>query len=160
MSASAASAAARRVALVTGGNKGIGLEIVRQLASSDPSGLHVLLGARDVARGQESVKKLALPNVSFQQIDVTSLPSIQAAANAVRKAHPDGLDVLVNNAGVFLRGQDQSGQPEVIDQTMAVNYVGPRDTCLTFWPLLKKNAQSVGSRMYSQKCSYCCCSQS
>jgi hypothetical protein len=139
---SAASAVRRRVALVTGGNKGIGLEIVRQLASADPQ-LLVLLGSRDPARGKAGAAKLGLSNVTPLEIDVTSPPSIAAAAQAVKKAHPEGLDLLINNAGVFLRGQDQQGKADVIDQTMAVNYVGPRDTCVTFWPLLNKNARSV-----------------
>jgi NAD(P)-dependent dehydrogenase (short-subunit alcohol dehydrogenase family) len=145
---SAASAVRRRVALVTGGNKGIGLEIVRQLASADPQ-LLVLLGSRDPARGKAGAAKLGLSNVTPLEIDVTSPPSIAAATQAVKKAHPEGLDLLINNAGVFLRGLDQQGKADVIDQTMAVNYEGPRDTCVTFWPLLNKNARSVA---YTKQC--------
>jgi len=139
--ASFSSTAARRVALVTGGGRGIGFELVRQLASADTK-LTVLLGARDPARGHDSAQKLGLPNVAALELDVTSASSLQAAAATVAKDYPGGLDILVNNAGIFHR-EDRSGKPHAIDETFAVNYEGPRDTTMAFWPQLKKNARVV-----------------
>ena len=138
-----AAAAIRRVALVTGGNKGIGFEIVRALARSDPH-MTVLLGARDGARGAASAQALSssLPNVQPLAIDVASLPSIEAAASQVQQSY-GGLDILVNNAGVFLKGNaDTGGKPQDVDQTMAVNYFGVRDCASKFMPLMRHNGRS------------------
>ena len=93
-------AAAARIALVTGGNRGIGFEICRQLATR---GLAVILGARDAGEGKAAAKTLrdeGLP-VEFHRLDVTSCRSIRAcvAALAERRGR---IDVLVNNAGVLL----------------------------------------------------------
>jgi carbonyl reductase 1 len=132
-----------RIALVTGGNKGIGYEIVRQLATADPHCL-VLLGSRDNVRGESAVSKLGLPNVTQISIDVTSHSSIQAAAVLFKEKHSHGLDLLVNNAGVYFKnGRDSSGKIEDIDATLSVNYYGVRDTCNLFWPLLNKNARVI-----------------
>ena len=145
MSVSAASA--RRVALVTGGNKGIGFEIVRQLAAADPA-LTVLLGARDNARGEASVKSLAalprpLTNISPLHLDVTSPASIAAAASTVKSRY-GRLDLLVANAGVFLKhGADHSARGEDVDATFGVNYRGVRDCAAAFLPLMSPGARIV-----------------
>ncbi len=141
MSSSSTAAAVRRIALVTGANKGIGFQVVRQLASADSS-LLVLLGSRDQARGQEAASQINLPNVQQFTIDVTSKPSIDAAVATFKQQHPEGLDLLVNNAGVCGKHEDDvSGRAETIDSTLAVNYFGPRDTAAAFWPLLNQNAR-------------------
>ncbi len=79
------------VALVTGGNKGIGKEIVRRLAAR---GLTVYLGARDPERGGA-----ALPGVRSIRLDVTDEASVAAAVETI-EAETGRLDVLVNNAGI------------------------------------------------------------
>ncbi|KAK3141963.1 hypothetical protein QOZ80_4BG0340400 [Eleusine coracana subsp. coracana] len=89
-----------RVAVVTGGNKGIGLEVCRQLASS---GITVVLTARDEKRGSEAVEKLqkaGLSEIIFYQLDVTDAPNIGRLANFM-KARFGKLDILVNNAAVI-----------------------------------------------------------
>lgn len=88
------------VALVTGANRGIGLEVVRQLAQK---GIHVILSARNPEKGEAAVKKLLLEGLSveFWQLDITDEASVRACAEWVRKTH-GGLDILVNNAGVLL----------------------------------------------------------
>lgn len=91
--------AAKRIAVVTGGNKGIGLEICRQLANND---FLVLLTARDEKRGTEAVDNLkasGLSNVVFHQLDVTNPASIASLADNI-KTRFGKLDVLVNNAGI------------------------------------------------------------
>ncbi|KAL5727551.1 (+)-neomenthol dehydrogenase [Ranunculus cassubicifolius] len=88
-----------RYAVVTGGNKGIGLEICRQLASH---GVFVILTARDDKRGTEAVenlKKSGVSNVIYHQLDVTDAASIGSLANFIH-TQLKKLDILVNNAGI------------------------------------------------------------
>lgn len=86
------------IALVTGGNKGIGKEIVRQLAQR---GLTVYLAARNAALGSAAATELAADglDVRFVALDVTDADSVAAAAKQV-EADSGRLDVLVNNAGI------------------------------------------------------------
>ncbi|KAM3371121.1 hypothetical protein ACQJBY_018474 [Aegilops geniculata] len=89
----------KRVALVTGANRGIGLEVCRQLASS---GATVVLTARDEKRGAaaaDALRELGLPDVMFHQLDVGEASSAARLADFVRDRF-GRLDVLVNNAGV------------------------------------------------------------
>ncbi|KAJ1272002.1 hypothetical protein BS78_06G169700 [Paspalum vaginatum] len=89
-----------RVAVVTGGNKGIGLEVCRQLAGS---GVTVVLTARDEARGAEAADQLrattGLSAVLFHQLDITDAPSVARLAGFL-KAQFGKLDILVNNAAI------------------------------------------------------------
>uniref|UniRef100_A0A1D1XMK4 Short-chain dehydrogenase/reductase 2 n=1 Tax=Anthurium amnicola TaxID=1678845 RepID=A0A1D1XMK4_9ARAE len=88
----------QRVAVVTGANKGIGLEVVRQLALE---GVTVVLTARDEKRGTDAVESLrrsGLPNVVFHQLDVRDPAGAAALAEFVRTRFGK-LDILVNNAG-------------------------------------------------------------
>jgi NAD(P)-dependent dehydrogenase (short-subunit alcohol dehydrogenase family) len=80
-----------RVALVTGANKGIGKEIVRQLAEA---GLTVYAGSRDAARGERAVAEIG-GGARLVVLDVTDEASIAAAAREI-----GALDILVNNAGI------------------------------------------------------------
>lgn len=83
------------VALVTGSNKGIGLQIAKDLTAH---GLTVLVGSRNMENGEEAAKSIGA-DAHALQLDVTDAASIQAAAERIR--HEFGrLDVLVNNAGV------------------------------------------------------------
>ncbi|KAF6153851.1 hypothetical protein GIB67_001084 [Kingdonia uniflora] len=89
-----------RCAVVTGGNRGIGLEICRQLASNN---ILVVLTARDEKRGNEAVdflKKLGFSNVVFHQLDIKDPTSISSLANFIKNQFGK-LDILVNNAGDF-----------------------------------------------------------
>ena len=84
-----------RVAVVTGGNKGIGLEVCRQLAGA---GVTVVLTARDETRGAAAVKKLrelGLSNVIFHQLDITDASSIGRLADFL-KTRFGRLDILVS----------------------------------------------------------------
>ncbi|RLQ85306.1 SDR family oxidoreductase [Notoacmeibacter ruber] len=85
----------KRVALVTGANKGIGLQIAKELAAK---GLTVLVGARDLAKGDAAVSEID-GNAHAIQIDVTDQGSIQAAATRIREEF-GRLDILMNNAGI------------------------------------------------------------
>nr|CAB3485235.1 unnamed protein product [Digitaria exilis] len=96
-----------RIAVVTGGNKGIGLEVCRQLASA---GITVVLTARDETRGAAAVEKIreaGLSDIIFHQLEITDAPSIARLAEFL-KARFGKLDILVNNAavGAVEYGQD------------------------------------------------------
>lgn len=129
-----------RVALVTGANKGLGYFVASQLAGSDPH-LTVLVGSRDAARGEEAVKAIKLPNVRPITIDVSSKSSIADAFEEVKKTY-GGLDLLCNNAGIFIRGRDANADHAAIDETIAVNYRGALDMCHTFLPIIRQNGRS------------------
>ena len=99
------------VALVTGANKGIGLQIAKDLAAN---GLTVLVGSRDPGRGEAAAKEVG-PGAHALQLDVTKRASIAAAAGHVRDEF-GRLDVLVNNAAVS-HGRDPSTPFEELMKT-------------------------------------------
>ena len=90
----------KRVALVTGGNRGIGLEICRQLSESD---ITVILGARDSKKGQEATNQLKRNghNVIFHPLDVVDPSSISNTKNYIQSEFGK-LDILINNAAIFI----------------------------------------------------------
>lgn len=127
----------KKTALVTGANKGIGLEIARQLAER---GFAVWLGCRDEVRGVAAAKELASAgDVRFVRLDVTDDESIRAAASRIG-GESGALDVLVNNAGILLEGD---GYPSarslaIVERTFDVNFYGPLRVTQAFLPLVKK----------------------
>jgi len=88
----------RTIALITGANKGIGLEIAKQLGAK---GMTVLVGSRDAANGGDAVRSLHDLGIQAEAIalDVTDATTIAAAARTIR-ADYGKLDILVNNAGI------------------------------------------------------------
>ena len=117
--------AERRIALVTGGNRGIGLEVCRQLAQL---GIHVILGSRDPVKGETAAGELKAGglDVEVRQLDVASAQSIRECMNWIRGT-VGRVDVLVNNAGIMLEDADDDplGELEVIRETMQTNAYGP-----------------------------------
>jgi NAD(P)-dependent dehydrogenase (short-subunit alcohol dehydrogenase family) len=117
--------AEQRIALVTGGNRGIGLEICRQLAKL---GIRVLLGARDGTKGAAVAKDLAaagLP-VEARELDVADDGSIKECMSWIR-TDLGQLDILVNNAGIMVEDDDTDSEQElqVVRDTMQTNVYGP-----------------------------------
>src|SRR5207237_3190750 len=96
----------RRVALVSGANRGIGREVVRLLARR---GMAVALGARDPRAGDEAAARLRRQRLDVRpyQLDVTDPVSVEAAAQRL-EGEFGRLDVLVNNAGVYPEGDAAS----------------------------------------------------
>jgi NAD(P)-dependent dehydrogenase (short-subunit alcohol dehydrogenase family) len=129
----------KRIALVTGGNRGIGFEICRQLGQR---GLHVILTSRDADKGHKAAEKLRGEglDVSYHPLDVTDPASVEAARDHVQREH-GRLDVLVNNAGVYLdEGVSVFNvSPEVVRHTLEVNTVGPFLTCRAFVPMMRRS---------------------
>lgn len=97
------------VALVTGANQGIGLQIAKDLAGH---GFTVLLGSRDLERGELAAKNVG-GDARAIQLDVTQEPSIASAAERIRK-DLGRLDVLVNNAGIAHTGRSDMKLEEVV----------------------------------------------
>jgi NAD(P)-dependent dehydrogenase (short-subunit alcohol dehydrogenase family) len=128
----------KRVALVTGANKGIGLQIAVQLAKA---GVQVLIGARDDARAQGAVEDLATQGLtaSTVRIDLSDEASIAAAAASIEAEH-GRLDILVNNAGVFdhADGTPSKASLAAARQTMETNFFGTLAVTQAMLPLLRK----------------------
>jgi len=128
-----------KIALVTGANRGIGLEVCRQLAKADAQ---VILTARDEFKGKEAVKKLTADGLdaTFYQLDVTDEENIRNLCNFVMEKF-DRLDILVNNAGILLdegiRGLDVP--MDTVRKTFEVNVLGLMRMCQAFIPLMRKN---------------------
>lgn len=126
-----------RIAVVTGANRGIGLEICRQLGRR---GVHVVLTSRDRASGDAARAALAREDlkVSHHALDVTSDDSARALAAWVKETH-GGLDILVNNAGVALDGFNA----EVARRTIDTNFFGPQRVTDALLPHLRQGARIV-----------------
>lgn len=110
-----------KTALVTGANKGIGFEVVKQLLERN---FKVLLSARNVEKGLEATKKLG-DNVSFLHMDVEDEQSIISASKEIESLNIK-LDVIVNNAAVLL-DQDSINiaSCDSILSSLKINTVGP-----------------------------------
>ena len=128
----------QRVALVSGANRGIGYQIVRQLARK---GIRAILGARNPEQGEVAAHRLAaegLPVVA-RPLDVTDQASVDRLKDAI-DVEFGRLDILVNNAGVFLdRGQYAVGADlNIIKSTLETNLFGAWRLCNAFIPLMKR----------------------
>jgi NAD(P)-dependent dehydrogenase (short-subunit alcohol dehydrogenase family) len=128
----------KRVALITGANKGIGFETARQLGRQ---GITVLIGSRDRQRGRKAAGVLHEEGFDAQDIvlDVTNQSTIDAAAAEVQKRFGK-LDILVNNAGIMLETISPSEcQIENLRKTFDTNVFGLFAVTKAFLPLLKKS---------------------
>lgn len=129
----------QQMALVTGGNRGIGLEIARQLSSK---GLRVLIGCRDEQKGRGAVEQLHKEGIAVELhlLDVSNRESIFRSVERI--AHEYGrLDVLVNNAGIILdRGTSVLNVTEsMMKETMETNYFGVLNLIQQAVPLMKEH---------------------
>ncbi|XP_061340144.1 (+)-neomenthol dehydrogenase-like [Gastrolobium bilobum] len=149
---------AKRYAVVTGANKGLGFEICKQLASN---GITVVLTARDEKRGLEAVdklKQLGLPgHVVFHQLDVNDPASIVSFEDFIRTQYGK-LDILVNNAAIMAGNYDRAAfeasvaagekgnwtrfmtpTDESVAAAIRTNYYGVKGMCEALIPLLKSS---------------------
>ncbi|CAI6297594.1 unnamed protein product [Periconia digitata] len=131
-------ASGKRIILVTGANTGIGYDTALYLARADSSN-HVIVSARNEQRGLDALQKLQdmkpKGSLSFQKLDVSSDDSIFTAVKEI-EANFDKVDVLVNNAGVFLGGPNSRA---AMRETFEVNVYGAVILTDALAPLLRKS---------------------
>jgi NAD(P)-dependent dehydrogenase (short-subunit alcohol dehydrogenase family) len=133
----------KRIALVTGANKGIGFEVARDLARK---GFHVFLGARNTEAGEAAAEKLRKEGeedygeITSIKIDVSKPDSIQRAAEEFSRKS-DWLDTLVNNAGILLDDDKDllTATPEIFETTLRTNTLGALLVSQAFVPFLKRS---------------------
>ena len=125
------------IALVTGANRGIGLEVVRQLAEN---GHEVILTSRNEEKGLQSSRKLGLSNIHFHALDVTSQQSVDQMVSYVNEKF-GRLDILVNNAGINYDTWQKAADPDLenVQETLDTNLIGPWRMAKAFIPLMRKN---------------------
>jgi NAD(P)-dependent dehydrogenase (short-subunit alcohol dehydrogenase family) len=127
-----------KTALVTGANKGIGLETARQLGKA---GFLVFLGARNPKLGEAAAAGLRAEglDVRFVELDLDRRETIALAAEAIGK-NGAGLDVLVNNAGVVdaADGPPSSADIRAVQRLMEVNFIGTLAVTQAMLPLLRE----------------------
>ena len=126
-----------RVALVTGANKGIGLEIARQLALA---GIRVIIGARENSRARAAADDLASQGLMAQSVrlDLDNADSITNAAATIAAEHGK-LDILVNNAGIFdaADGAPGTASLDAVRRVMDTNFLGTLAVKQAMLPLLR-----------------------
>ncbi|KAF6205695.1 hypothetical protein GE061_019868 [Apolygus lucorum] len=131
-----------RVAVVTGSNKGIGLEILKNLCSQFDGA--VILTSRDEKRGQEAVNGLKKENLNpvFHQLDVNNEESVKSLASFIKTKY-GGLDILVNNAAIAFPRDTKEPFTVQVEETLKTNYFSLKSVCKELYPLLRPHARVV-----------------
>ncbi|XP_056642694.1 carbonyl reductase [NADPH] 1-like [Diorhabda sublineata] len=133
----------QKVAVVTGGNKGIGYGIVKGLCERFDG--VVYLTARDSERGKAAVSKLEKEHnlkPVFRQLDITDQNSVDNFKEFIKKEH-GGLDILINNAAIAFKVSAPEPMSVQAKETIRVNYFGTLRVCDALFPLLRNNAKVV-----------------
>ena len=131
-----------KVALITGANKGIGLEIARQLGKQ---GITVIVGSRDLSRGQKAVDELKADGIDAHTVKLEVTDANDVAALPAFLQQFGRLDILVNNAGLM---NEQGGvTPEKFREGYEANVIAPYFLTQTLLPLL---ADSPAGRVVNQ----------
>lgn len=129
----------KKIALITGANKGLGFETARQLGGQN---IKVLIGARDETRGREAAGKLQSEGfeAEFIHVDVTDEKTLETAAKRIEENFGK-LDILVNNAGIAVEYALAPGEIdlETIRKTFDTNFFGVIAATKAFLPLVKKS---------------------
>lgn len=128
----------KRLALVTGANRGLGLETCHQLLLL---GYEVIMTSRDPKKGAEAVKKMkeSFEDVHYLPLDISKSASIQELVNQVKKKWGH-LDVLVNNGAIAKDKETNTieGRRKILEETLMTNVVGAYELCDSFAPLMKE----------------------
>ncbi|MBO4307402.1 MAG: SDR family NAD(P)-dependent oxidoreductase [Bacteroidales bacterium] len=130
----------KKIALVTGANKGIGYGVAKHLGMS---GWQVILGARDAQRAEKAITQLKSSGVDvlgWVNIELRDLSSLEQAAKEIEERYPE-LSLLVNNAGIpgDMSVDSQHTELRDIKETLDVNFVGTFALTKALMPLLTKN---------------------
>ncbi len=141
----------KQIAIVTGANRGMGLEVARQLAQH---GYHVIMTARDARKGAAALSELQDEglDVELRKVDVISTEDCQALAQYVEREHK-AFDVLVNNAGILPESsRDATGKypanplrvpPSTIMEVVNANTLGPVRMIQALATLIRENGRIV-----------------
>ncbi|MEK4526477.1 MULTISPECIES: SDR family NAD(P)-dependent oxidoreductase [Paenibacillus] len=133
----------KKTVFVTGANKGIGYEIVKQLGEA---GWKVILGARSVERGERAVSELTSKglDVEFVQIDMCDSKSIEQAADTIHKSYP-AIALLINNAGMpgAFSHSFTDTKEEDLRNAFEVNFFGTFRLNQRLFPLIKDNEGTI-----------------
>jgi carbonyl reductase 1 len=126
-----------KLAVVTGANRGIGLEVSKQLLRR---GIQVVLTSRDVAAGRAATQELKAQGLPahYHPLDVTDAASTQQLAAWLTREH-GGADILINNAGAMMRAFNL----EVVRSTLAVNFYGAVQVTDALLPCLRPGGRLV-----------------
>lgn len=128
-----------RVALITGGTKGIGFEVARLLAER---GIEVLIGSRDDIKGETAAEKLAAENlpVTYVLLDVTKPATIDLAVTEIENSY-GRLDILINNSSLNLKEPRPSELTlDMLRLHFEVNFFGAFNVTQAFLPLLRQSS--------------------
>ena len=131
----------KTIALITGANRGIGLETARQLGKK---GVTILAAARELSRSEAAVAELKKEGIDARPIklDVDNPADYKAAADKIEKEF-GVLDILINNAGIMLDGrkgnETSTTSPEILKKTFNTNFFAVVALTQTLLPLLKKS---------------------
>jgi NAD(P)-dependent dehydrogenase (short-subunit alcohol dehydrogenase family) len=129
----------KKIALVTGGNRGLGFETCRQLVQL---GISVILSARDISKGEKAAKQLSDIglDVVFYQLDVSNQNHINGVSEQIIQQFTR-LDVLVNNAAILydIWQNAINADLEVVNQAIITNLLGPWRLSQICIPIMKRN---------------------
>ncbi|XP_063801309.1 C-signal-like [Pseudophryne corroboree] len=130
--------------LVTGSNRGIGLELIKKFTSQSKPPEKIFATCRDPDSSRaEELRNLALKhsNVVLLQLDATNADSVKGTVTQVEKhLNGSGLNLLINNAGIMSRVDLQNVDCDDMINVFKTNVVGPLQVSQAFYPLLKKSA--------------------
>ncbi|KAJ8402188.1 hypothetical protein AAFF_G00370530 [Aldrovandia affinis] len=142
----------KKVAVVTGANKGIGLAIVRGICKAGFPG-DVVLTARNEKLGREAVEMLREEGFEtiFHQLDICDQSSAERLRDSLQNKY-GGLDILINNAGIAFKNDAVEPFEEQAEVTMRTNFWGTLQVSRALLPLLRPNARVVNvSSFVSQR---------
>jgi NAD(P)-dependent dehydrogenase (short-subunit alcohol dehydrogenase family) len=128
----------RRIAVVTGANRGIGMEVARQLADD---GFVAVMGSRDPAKGDATAQALGDRTVDPRQLDIADPDSVSAFAARLERDY-GRLDVLVNNAAIHYDTWQRASSADlgVVREALDTNLLGAWQVTLAMLPLLRRSA--------------------
>ena len=131
-----------KVAIVTGGNKGIGFAIVKGLAKTFTGDLY--LTSRNEERGLKAIKDLEQDGIKvlYHQLDIDDEASIVKMASFIKEKY-GGLDILINNAGIAFKNAATEPFGLQAKVTIQTNYFSTKMACEHFFPLLRSGARVV-----------------
>jgi NAD(P)-dependent dehydrogenase (short-subunit alcohol dehydrogenase family) len=130
----------KKIAFITGGNRGIGLETARQLAQTD---VETVIGSRDLKQGEAAAEKLRGEGLKVDaiQFDITKRANYRKAYNYFDKKYGK-LDILINNAGIskeeFGSNTASTVSPSLLRETFETNFFGPIELTQILLPLIRK----------------------